>query len=237
MSNTYLPSPNIVRERHNGATISSCQDALFGNRVIRLNGEINMTMACLITDQLRCLAYEDPAAPVIMRISSFGGGVSAGWMIYDTMRDIPCDVITICEGIAASMAAVIFTAGNTRVIMPHAELMIHDPILNSAGGSAVTVQRLAERGLEYRKGLAQVLSEHSGRSEDEILKMTSSDFYMSAEEALELGFADLIRYPEKPKGSSGNVENRIYDLEKDIEKHVDMEEEKEADFDEELPFV
>ena len=199
MSKYYVPMPNILKENHAGASVRTCQDELFEQRTIHLTGDIDMALAGNIIDQLYYLERQDAAEPVIMRISSPGGEVTAGLAIYDAMRDVSCPVQTVCEGMAASMAAVLFTAGNWRVMMPHAELMIHDPLIQNTGGSATAIQRSAERIMYLRKQTSQIMADHTGKSLDEIYHLTQSDYYMSAEEAIKLGFADFVRTPDKPR--------------------------------------
>ena len=204
-----------------------------------------MALAGNIIDQLYYLERQDAEAPVIMRISSPGGEVTAGLAIYDAMRDVSCPVQTVCEGMAASMAAVLFTAGNWRVMMPHAELMIHDPLIQNTGGSAMAIQRSAERIMYLRRQTSQIMADHTGKTLEEIYQLTQSDYYMSADEAIKLGFADVVRIPDKPrripcdnlsepeqKGS-----NVTYFTDKDMEKiaAAAQTESEEYDYDNEIP--
>lgn len=245
MSKYYVPMPNILKENHAGASVRTCQDELFEQRTIHLTGDIDMALAGNIIDQLYYLERQDADAPVIMRISSPGGEVTAGLAIYDAMRDVSCPVQTVCEGMAASMAAVLFTAGNWRVMMPHAELMIHDPLIQNTGGSAMAIQRSAERIMYLRRQTSQIMADHTGKTLEEIYQLTQSDYYMSADEAIKLGFADVVRTSDKPrripcdnlsepeqKGS-----NVTYFTDKDMEKiaAAAQTESEEYDYDNEIP--
>lgn len=245
MSKYYVPMPNIVKENHMGISVMSCQDELFERRIIHLTGDIDMPLASHIIDQIRYLEQQDAQAPVTIRISSPGGEVTAGLAIYDAMMDISCPVQTVCEGLAASMAAVLFCAGSWRIMMPHAELMIHDPLIQSTGGNAMAIQRSAERIMYLRKQTSGIMARHSGKTLKEIYEMTQSDYYMSAEEAVKLGFADAIRVSEKPlhipcdtvtqnEKKSATV---TYFTDKDIEKIAStaQTESEEYDYDNEIP--
>lgn len=142
-NNAVLPSPYFVKENHAGVVRTSCQDELFRERIIHLCGPVDMAQAYVIIDQLKCLEKENPLERIVMRISSGGGEVSAGLAIYDAMREVSCPIETVCEGMAASMAAVLFCAGTCRTMMPNAQLMIHDPILPRTGGNAMAIQTTA----------------------------------------------------------------------------------------------
>ena len=106
-NNAVLPSPYFVKENHAGVVRTSCQDELFRERIIHLCGPVDMAQAYVIIDQLKCLEKENPLERIVMRISSGGGEVSAGLAIYDAMREVSCPIETVCEGMAASMAAVL----------------------------------------------------------------------------------------------------------------------------------
>ena len=245
MSKYYVPMPNILKENHAGASVRTCQDELFEQRTIHLTGDIDMALAGNIIDQLYYLERQDADLPVIMRISSPGGEVTAGLAIYDAMRDVSCPVQTVCEGMAASMAAVLFTAGNWRVMMPHAELKIHDPLIQNTGGSAMAIQRSAERIMYLRRQTSQIMADHTGKTLEEIYQLTQSDYYMSADEAIKLGFADVVRIPDKPRHipcdnlsePEQKDSNVTYFTDKDMEKiAADAKtESEEYDYDNEIP--
>lgn len=127
-----------------------------------------------------------------MFIDSPGGLVDAGMAIYDAMKLLTCPVTTVCTGLAASMAAVLFISGKHRRMLPHSRLMLHDPLISETGGSALRLKSISEDLMETRKIIAGIVSEHSNLSVDEVLAKTSSDTYFRAEEAVRLGLADGI---------------------------------------------
>lgn len=123
-----MTTPRIIKETCEGTVCVPIHDALFQRREIYCTGEINAETADSIIVQLHFLAMEDPKGEIVMYINSPGGEVSGGLAIYDTMRGISAPVRTVCAGTAASMAAILFAAGDQREIMPHARVMIHDPL-------------------------------------------------------------------------------------------------------------
>lgn len=131
--------------------------------------------------------------PITVFIASPGGNVRAGLAIYDTMRLAACPIHTVCLELAASMGAIIFMGGDDRRMAPHAELMIHDPLIpQGAGGSALALQETSRRLMQTRKTLTQILSDRSGLTPKRIQSLTAKDTYLSAERAVELGFAHEI---------------------------------------------
>lgn len=137
---------------------------------------------------------KDKERRIRMYINSPGGSVNAGLAIYDTMRSIETPVDTICVGIAASMAAVILAGGEKRYILPHAEVMIHQPS-GGAEGMASDILIAADHIRERRRVLNQILSEQTGKPLEQIMLDTERDHWMSAEEALSYGIVDeVIRY-------------------------------------------
>lgn len=166
------------------------------DRVIHLVGPINDEMAASITAQLLHLAKQKPAgegSDIQLYINSPGGSVSAGLAIYDTMQFIKPDVVTVCLGHAASMGAVILSGGakGKRYILPHAEVMIHQP---SGGmeGQSEDMLIVAEHIRESRKTLNKILSDNTGKSMDTIEKDTDRDHWMKADEAVEYGIVDKV---------------------------------------------
>lgn len=156
-------------------------------------GDINSAMAHDLCQQIRLLEAADPTAPITVFVSSPGGNVRAGLAIYDTMCLSPCPIHTVCLELAASMGAIIFMGGDERRMAPHAELMIHDPLIpQGAGGSALALQETSRRLMRTRKALTQILSDRSGLSAKRVQTLTAKDTYLSAERAVELGFAHSI---------------------------------------------
>lgn len=166
---------------------------LLDSRVVMLDGEVNDQSASLITAQLLYLESVDPDADISLYINSPGGSVSAGMGIIDTMNLIKPDVVTIGCGMSASMGAVILASGakGKRYVLPHGEVMIHQP-LGGTQGQATDIVITAEHIKSIRKTINHILAEATGRDYDEIDRNTERDNYMSAQEAVDYGLVDAI---------------------------------------------
>lgn len=150
-------------------------------------------MADLVVAQLLFLEAEDPEKDIQMYINSPGGNVTSGFAIFDTMNHIKPDVSTICVGLAASMGAILLTAGTKgkRFALPNADIMIHQP-LGGSQGQAEDIRIQAEKILETRERLNKILAERTGQPLEKIEKDTDRDFFMSAERAVEYGIIDKV---------------------------------------------
>ena len=158
-----------------------------------VTGPIDDSMANVVIAQLLFLESEDPDKDIHLYINSPGGSVSAGMAIYDTMQYIKPDVSTICMGMAASMASLIFISGSQRDMLPHSRVMIHDPLIGGGiGGSALSVKARADHLMRIRDITAQVVAEHTGMTLDEVFELTSTDTYFEAQEAVDAHLADRI---------------------------------------------
>lgn len=191
MSHQIL-SPHTMRETSRGIALTSVYDEMLARRELSVTGPVTQDMAFDVCQQLLQLEYADPEAEVTLYVASPGGSVSAGLAIVDAMRTIACPVRTVCLDTAASMGAVIFVCGDRREMFPHAELMIHDPLIENAGGSALSVQETSRRLMGLRRTLSQILAERSGLSVKRVQTLTARDTFLTAERACELGFADAI---------------------------------------------
>jgi ATP-dependent Clp protease protease subunit len=160
-------------------------------RVIFIVGPIEDHMANLIVAQLLFLESENPDKDIHLYINSPGGSVTAGMSIYDTMQFIKPDVSTMCTGMAASMGAVLLTAGaaGKRFCLPHSRTMIHQP-LGGFQGQASDIEIHAKEILSTRERLNQILAKHTGQPLETITKDTDRDFFMSADESVEYGLVD-----------------------------------------------
>ena len=168
-------------------------DMMFQRREVWLTGEITSEVADAVIAQILHLDAEDPDAEITLYIDSPGGSVTAGLSIYDVMQAVSADIHTVCVGTAASMAAVLFAAGDRREILRHGEVMIHDPLVSGGiSGSALTVQEKSNRLMDKRKVLSGILAEHTGKDIKQIHKVTGKDTYFGAEEAVAFGLADSI---------------------------------------------
>jgi ATP-dependent Clp protease protease subunit len=139
------------------------------------------------------LEAEDPDKDIYMYINSPGGSVTAGLAIYDTMQFVKCDVVTTAIGSAASMAAILLTAGakGKRYALPHASVMIHQP-LGGAEGQAVEIEIRAKEIMRIRKEINGIIAKHTGQKIEKIEKDTDRDFFMNAQDALDYGLIDKI---------------------------------------------
>ena len=187
----YIPA--IIRETSEGTARIPVVDMMFQRREIWISGEINSELADAVISQILHLDAEDPNAEITLYIDSPGGSVTAGLAIYDVMQAVNANIRTVCVGTAASMAAVLFAAGNRREIMKHGEVMIHDPLVSSGiSGSALAVQDKSDRLMAKRKVLCGILAQHTGKTLKQIYKVTGKDTYFGAEEAVEFGLADTV---------------------------------------------
>jgi ATP-dependent Clp protease protease subunit len=166
---------------------------LLRDRIIFLQGGVDDDSANLIVAQLLFLQFDDPKADIHLYINSPGGSVTAGLSIYDTMQFVSCDVATYCIGQAASMGAVLLTAGakGKRYALPHSRIMIHQPLGGMEGTTTEILIRLKEFQ-RLKKMLNEILLKHTGQTLDKIEKDTDRDNFMSAMEATEYGLVDHV---------------------------------------------
>lgn len=166
---------------------------LLEDRIILLNEEINDNSSASIVAQLLTLEAQDPEKPITMYINSPGGSITAGFAILDIMNNIKCPIITIANGIAASMAAILLSSGTKgkRYALPNATIMIHQP-LGGVQGQATEIKIVAERILRLKEKLNKILADNSNQNIKFIEKASERDNYMTPEEAKELGIIDEI---------------------------------------------
>ena len=186
-------SPTIIEERQLNVAQMDVFSRLMMDRIIFLGAPIYDDAANIIQAQLLFLESVDPSKDVQIYINSPGGSVTAGLGIYDTMQLVGCDVATICTGLAASMGAVLLTAGaaGKRSALPHARVMIHQP-LGGAQGQASDIKIHADRIIAIRAKLNKILSEQTGKPLKTIEKDTERDNFMTAEEACAYGLVDKV---------------------------------------------
>lgn len=191
--NLFLMTPNIIKESSEGTTYCPIQDELFNTRrSIEVVGEITRESVYSLILQLRYLQQADPEREITMYINSPGGSVTDGLALYDVMAGISCPIRTVCVGMAASMGSLLFAAGNKRDILPHATVMIHDPLTTGISGSALSVNQASMRLMETREITASILADHTGHTVDEVYEMTRQDSYFNAQEAVDWHLADRI---------------------------------------------
>jgi len=185
--------PYVVEQTSRGERSYDIYSRLLKDRIIFLGSAIDDQVANAVVAQLLFLAADDPEKDIQMYINSPGGSVSAGLAIYDTMQHIKSDVSTMCVGLAASMGAVLLTAGakGKRYALPNAEIMIHQP-LGGTRGQATDIQIHAEHILKTRKRLNQILADRSGQTLEQIEKDTERDNFMDAINAKSYGLIDDV---------------------------------------------
>lgn len=192
ITSSYI-SPTIIEERQLNVAQMDVFSRLMMDRIIFLGTQIDDYTANVIQAQLLYLDSSDPGKDISIYINSPGGSVYAGYGIYDTMQFITSDVSTICTGIAASMASVLLVSGTKgkRFALQHSRVMIHQP-LGGVQGQASDIEITAREILKVRKELYTIISEHSGKSYDEVERDSDRDFWMNAQEAKEYGMIDAI---------------------------------------------
>lgn len=187
--------PYVVEQTSRGERSYDIFSRLLNDRIIFLSEEVNDTTASLVVAQLLYLEAQDPDKDIQFYINSPGGSVTAGLAIYDTMKYIKCDVSTICVGMAASMGAFLLSAGakGKRYALPNAEIMIHQPS-GGAQGQVTDIQIHAQRIMDIKKRLNQILAENTGKPYEQVAEDCERDHFLSAEEAKEYGLIDQVIY-------------------------------------------
>ena len=186
-------NPMILEERQLNVTQLDVFSRLMMERILFLGAPVNDDVANIIQAQLLFLESADPTKDIQIYINTPGGSVSAGLGIYDTMQLVNCDVATICTGMAASMGAVLLTAGaaGKRQALPHSRVMIHQP-LGGVQGQASDIEITAREIARTKQELYDILAHHSGKSIAEIERDADRDYWLTAEEAKAYGLIDGI---------------------------------------------
>ena len=185
--------PMVVEQTSKGERAYDIYSRLLKERIVFLVGPVNDAVASLVTAQLLFLESENPNKEINFYINSPGGLVTAGLGIYDTMQYISPDVATICTGMAASMGAVLLCAGASkkRSALPHARVMIHQP-LGGAQGQASDIEITAREILKLKDELYQIIAKHSGQKIEKVNKDSDRDYWMKAQEAKSYGMVDEV---------------------------------------------
>jgi len=185
--------PTVIEKSNFGERAYDIYSRLLKERIIFLGAPINDVVANTIIAQILFLESQDSKKDIKIYINSPGGSVTAGMAIYDTMQYVKCDTSTICIGIAASMGAVLLSAGTKgkRFSLPNSEIMLHQ-IMGGAEGQAIDVKIRAEHILKIKDKINKILSNHTGQSLNKIETDTDRDYFMSAEEAKKYGLIDKI---------------------------------------------
>jgi ATP-dependent Clp protease protease subunit len=185
--------PTVIEQTHRGERQYDPFSRLLKDRIIFIGGPIDDFTANLVIAQLLFLESEDPEKEINIYINSPGGSITAGLAIYDTMQFIGCDISTICLGQAASMGAVLLTAGTKgkRFALPHSRIMLHQP-LGNLGGQATDIDIAAREVLFLKRQILDILSKHTGQTLEQLKLDTDRDFFIRPQFAKEYGLIDQI---------------------------------------------
>lgn len=185
--------PMVVEKSSHGERAYDIFSRLLKERIIFLAGPIDDSLANLVIAQLLFLSSEDPKRDIQLYINSPGGAVTAGLAIYDTMQHIKPNISTVCVGLAASMGAVLLSAGQKkkRFALPNSQIMLHQ-VMGGATGQAVEIEITAKQILKTKEKLNKILVAHTKQTLAKIEKDTDRDFYLTAEEAVGYGLIDSV---------------------------------------------
>ena len=185
--------PMVVEQSPRGERAYDIYSRLLKERIVFLGTAVNDEIASLIIAQLLFLEAEDPDKDITFYVNSPGGGVTAGLAIYDTMQYVRCDIVTLCMGQAASMGALLLTAGakGKRYALPNSRILIHQP-MGGFQGQATDIDIHAQEILRMRNDLNKILAYHTGQNMRKIKKDTDRDYFMNAVEAKKYGIIDEV---------------------------------------------
>lgn len=188
--------PMVIEQTGRGERAYDIYSRLLRDNIIFIGTPIDDNVANLVIAQMLFLAQEDPEKDVQLYINSPGGSITAGMAIYDTMQYIKNDVMTLCVGQAASMAALLLSAGTAkkRMALPNSRILIHQPSMGGLSGQATDIDIHAREILRMREITNQLLAKHSGQKLEKVEKDVERDFIMNAQQAKEYGIIDDIIY-------------------------------------------
>ena len=186
--------PMVVEQTNRGERAYDIYSRLLKDNIIFLGRPIDDDVSNLIIAQMLFLEAENPEKDIALYVNSPGGSVTAGLAIYDTMQYIKPDVMTLCVGQAASMAAVLLAAGSKgkRAVLPNSRVLIHQPLLYGLQGQQTDIDIHAKDLLRMRERIDEILSHHTGRDAEEIHADTERDKILTADEAVAYGIADQV---------------------------------------------
>ena len=219
MPNNIYTSPNsllvpmVIEQTGRGERSYDIYSRLLKDRIIFIGTAIDDHVANLVVAQMLFLQMEDPKREINLYINSPGGSVTAGLAIYDTMQFVTCDVATYCVGIAASMAAVLLTAGTKgkRYALPNSDVMLHQ-VSGGAQGPASDVERTVEYMFRLKKRLIGIIAHHTGKTEEQIQTDSDRDYWITAQQAKEYGLVDEVVKSRKdvvPEALPINADNAL----------------------------
>jgi ATP-dependent Clp protease, protease subunit len=212
-SPTSLLVPMVIEQTGRGERSYDIYSRLLKDRIIFIGTAIDDHVANLVVAQMLFLQMEDPKREINLYINSPGGSVTAGLAIYDTMQFVTCDVATYCVGIAASMGAVLLTAGTKgkRYALPNSDVMLHQ-VSGGAQGPASDVERTVEYMFRLKRRLISIIAHHTGKSEEQIQADSDRDYWITAQQAKEYGLVDEVVKSRKDVAAEAlpiNAENAL----------------------------
>lgn len=178
----------------NGITVMPLETRLMGSRRIFIEGEINEEVASQFVKQIMAL-NDESREPIHVFVNSGGGEIVSGLLMYDTIESSVAPIVLYCIGKAYSMAAILFASGkHGRYILPHSKLMLHEPLIPyGVGGKSSSIQTISDSLLKVKRDMEEILSLHTGKSVKEIARITKTDHFFTAEEAVAFGLADGVK--------------------------------------------
>ena len=185
--------PMVIEQSERGERAYDIYSRLLKDRIIFIGSAIDDVVANVVIAQMLFLASQDPKKEIKLYINSPGGSVTAGMAIYDTMQYVKAPVSTVCVGLAASMAAILLSAGENgkRFALPNSEILLHQ-VMGEAGGQAVEIEISAKHIVKIKNRLNEILSKHTGQPLSKVEVDTDRDFYLSASEAKTYGIIDKV---------------------------------------------
>jgi ATP-dependent Clp protease protease subunit len=212
-SQNSLLVPMVIEQTGRGERSYDIYSRLLKDRIIFIGTAIDDHVANLVVAQMLFLQMEDPKRDINLYINSPGGSVTAGLAIYDTMQFVTCDVATYCVGIAASMAAVLLTAGTKgkRYALPNSDVMLHQ-VSGGAQGPASDVERTVEYMFKLKKRLIGIIAHHTGKTEAQIQQDSDRDYWITARQAKDYGLVDEVVKSRKdvaPEALPINADNAV----------------------------
>lgn len=186
---------NVIKESGRGYETLGMTDVLLQNREIFLTEEVNCETCAELIKQLLFLEREGKGEEIKLYINSPGGDVHSGLAVYDCMRLISSPITTICIGDSASMGAILFLAGDKRLMLPNVRIMIHDPsfsVGNVAGKKPHQIKAVLDKLIESQKSLSAIIAERTGQSLKKVCEVTKEDSYFNSEEAIKFGLATAV---------------------------------------------
>jgi ATP-dependent Clp protease protease subunit len=203
--------PIVVEQSSRGERAYDIYSRLLKDRIIFLGNQVHDDMANTVIAQMLFLESEDPDKDINLYINSSGGSITAGLAIYDTIQYIKTDVSTICMGQSTSMSALLLAAGakGKRHALPHARIMIHQP-LGGVQGQATQIDIQAKEILKVKETIHRILAKHTGQPIERIRQDTERDFFMDSEDALKYGIIDKIIRKREIQSESKKIGERLY---------------------------